>query len=155
MDERTHAYILEKLSGAVPEDDIIFELCQQTDIDWETAGSLVRQVKEEHVGEIQARQMPLKGALALVFLIFGVLLTVAPVVYLLSILGVLQLVFNLLTGGATIDPQTVLALMRNRCALLQWYELPSALFCILLGPTVIAVNIRAMRDTWRELFFHL
>jgi hypothetical protein len=154
MDERTHACILEKLSGAVPEDDIIFELCQQTNIDWETAGKMVRQVKEEHVGEIQARQMPLKGALALVFLIFGVLLTVAPVVYLLSILGVLQLVFNLLTGAA-IDPQTVSTLIRNRCALLQWYELPSALFCILLGPTVIAVNIRAMRDTWRELFFHL
>lgn len=155
MDEPTHAFIMEKLSGAVPEDDIIFALCQQMNLDWEAAGTLVRQVKEEHAGEIQARQMPLKGALAVVFLIFGVLLIVMPIIYLLSILDVLRLVFNQLNGSAALDPQTVIALIRNRCALLNWYEVPGAVFCVMLGAAVIAANIRAMRDTWRELFFRL
>jgi hypothetical protein len=125
------AYILTRLTKAASEDDIIYSVSQRTGLDWESAQALVAQVKDEHSGEIDARQIPIKSLLSSVFLILGIILIVGP---------------------STVTAETAFKIIGSRCALLGWIQLPSIIFPILIGIGIIYANLQSMSGIWEALF---
>ena len=152
MKENITSYILTRLSRAASEDDVIYSVCQKTGLGWENALALVEQVKNEHLAEIEARQIPLKSLISFVFYILGTVLTLGPLVYLWIILDVTSTFLVFISGGPDTNVETALKLFRSRCALLGWFELPSIIFTTLVGVGIINVNLRYMTGIWEELF---
>jgi hypothetical protein len=152
MQKHITAYILTRLFRAAAEDDIIYSVCQKTGLDWEKAQALVEQVKNEHLEEIETKQIPLKSLLAFVFYTIGVILAVGPIVYLWIMLDVTRTFLVFVSGGPSTNAETALRLLGSRCALLGWFELPSIFFTMLVGLGIINVNLRYMRGVWEKLF---
>ena len=146
MEKNIRAGILAKLSRAAVEDELIYSVCQQTGLDWENARALVAQVKSEHRDQIEARQVPIKSLLALVFSASGLVLAVGPLIYLGIILDITGALVLMMTGGSSAPVETALQLFWNRCALLSWFQLPSILFTSLLGLAIVWANQRAMGE---------
>jgi len=153
MDDQTHSFILDRLAGETSDDGIIFEVCQQTGLKWEAARALVDEVKGDHDSEIEIRQFPIKGLLSFVFVVLGVILILEPVIHLWTILGITDTLIQAVSGRGSVSTETVLALLRSRCALLSWIELPSILFTILVGVAIIVANIKFMGETWKNLVY--
>ena len=150
MKKQIADFILTKLFRTASEDDIIYSVCQKTGLDWEAAQALVQQVKDEHREEIEARQIPVKSILAFGFYILGILLIVAPLVYLWIMLDVSKMFLTFV-----IDPtnaETALELFGRRCALLGWFQLPSLFLTMAVGIGIINANLRYMRGIWETLF---
>ncbi len=152
MKENITSYILTRLSRAASEDDVIYSVCQKTGLRWENAQTLVEQVKNEHLAEIEARQIPLRSLISFVFYILGIVLTLGPLVYLWVILDVTSTFLVFISGGPDTNAETALKLFESRCALLGWFELPSIIFTTLVGVGIINVNLRYMTGIWEELF---
>ena len=146
------AYILTRLSKAASEDDIIYSVCQSTGLDWENAQALVAQVKNEHIEEIDARQIPIKSLLSSVFFILGIILIVGPIIYLWVMLDVTRTFLMFMSSPSTINAETAFKLIGSRCALLSWLQLPSIIFPILVGLGIIYVNLQSMSGIWEALF---
>jgi hypothetical protein len=154
MDEQLHEYILSRLSAEAPDDDIILSVCEQTGKDWESVRALVEEVKTEHEPDIEKRQFPVMGMLSIVFVVLGSILVLGPVFYLWSILGITSVFMESISGKSSVDVGTILYLIRGRCALLSWFELPSILFAIMTGVAVIIVNIKTLGEYCGNLFTH-
>jgi hypothetical protein len=152
MKKDINSYILTRLGRAASEDDVIYSVCQKTGLDWEHAQALVEQVKNEHLDEIDARQMPLKGALSSVFYLFGIALIVGPVIYLWIMLDVTRTFLFFISNPSAVDAETAYKLIASRCALLGWFQLPSIFFTMLVGVGIIGANIRYMSGIWETLF---
>lgn len=150
MKKSINAYILSKLFKTTSEDDIIYSVCQKTGLDWDDAQALVEQVKTEHREEIEARQIPIKSTLAFGFYIFGIILIVAPLVYLWVMLDVSKMFLTFVTDPT--NAETALELFGRRCALLGWFQLPSLFFSMAVGIGIINVNLRYMQGIWEKLF---
>lgn len=154
MDEKLHEYILSRLSGDAPEDDIILSICEHTGLDWQSVHALVDEVKSDHQPEIEKRQFPLLGLLSIVFVVLGLILVLGPVFYLWSILGITGVFMDAISGQNNVDVGTVLYLIRGRCALMSWFELPSILFAMMTGVAVIIVNIKTLGEYCGDLYTH-
>jgi hypothetical protein len=150
MKNSINAYILSKLFKTTSQDDIIYSVCQKTGLDWEDAQALVERVKDEHQEEIEARQMPVKSILAFGFYIAGIILIVAPLVYLWVMLDVSRMFLTFVTDPT--NAETALELFRRRCMLLGWFQLPSLFFSMAVGVGIINVNLRYMQGIWKTLF---
>ncbi len=155
MDNRIHTLILSKLSGATSDDDIVFEVCQQTGLTWEAARALVDEVKGDHDTEIEIRQFPIKGLLSIVFVALGVILILEPAIHLWSVLGLTEVIVKGIStrNGPTVD--TVIMLIQSRCSLLSWFELPSIAFTMMTGTAIIFVNVKYAGETWQNLMYML
>ncbi len=142
MDEKTHEFILSELSGENKEDDIIFSVCQMLGVGWEEARTMVEEVKAEHSSDIEIRQFPFKGMLAIVFIALGVVLVLEPAIHLWSVLGLTEAIVKGLStrNGPTIE--AIITLIQSRCSLLSWFELPSILFTMMTGAAIIFVNVK-------------
>jgi hypothetical protein len=154
MDEKLHEYILSRLSGDAPEDDIILSICEHTGLDWQSVRALVDEVKADHEPEIEMRRFPLMGLVSIVFVALGLILAFGPVFYLWSILGITQIFFDAISGTKPVDVGTVLYLIRVRCALLSWFELPSILFTMMTGIAVIIFNFKYLGEYCGDLITH-
>src|SRR5512135_3133132 len=86
MNEPIHDYILNRLSEETPENDLIYSVCQKTELNWKQAQALVEQVKNEHSVEIEDAHLALKALLSFSLYILGILVTLAPIVYLWAML---------------------------------------------------------------------
>ena len=150
MKERLSAYILTSLSRTVSEDDLIFSVCQKTGWGWEKAQTLVEEVKREHQAEIEARQIPIKSLLAFMFYALGIALTLVPIIYLWTLLNITSMLVSLLSGGLT--PVTAYLLIRSRCLIMSWFELPSLFFTMAVGIGIIQANLQYMRGIWEGYF---
>ncbi len=153
MDEKTHEFILSELSGENKEDDIIYSVCQMTGVGWEEARAMVEEVKAEHSSDIEIRQFPIKGMLAIVFIALGVILVLEPAVHLWSVLGLTEAIVKGLSApnGPTIE--AIIMLIQSRCALLSWFELPSILFTMMTGAAIIFINVKYAAETWKNLMY--
>jgi hypothetical protein len=154
MDEQLHEYILSRLSGDVLEDDIILSVCEQTGMDWQSVRALVDEVKSDHEPEIELRQFPVMGLVSIVFMVLGLILLLGPVFYLWSILGISKIFLDAISGASRVNVETVLYLIRVRCALMSWFELPSILFTMMTGVAVIIVNFKYLGEYCGDLFTH-
>ena len=152
MKKDLHSYIVTRLGRAASEDDVIYSVCQETGLDWEQAQALVEQVKNEHLDEIDARQLPIKSALSSVFYLLGIALAVGPVIYLWIMLDVTRTFLVFISNPSTVDAETAFKLLGSRCALLGWFELPSIFFTMLVGVGIIGANVRYMSGIWENLF---
>ena len=152
MKKDLHSYIVTRLGRAASEDDVIYSVCHETGLDWEQARALVEQVKNEHLDEIDARQLPMKSALSSVFYLLGIALVVGPVIYLWIMLDVTRTFLVLVSNPSTVDAETAFKLLGSRCALLGWFELPSIFFTMLVGVGIIGTNVRYMSGIWENLF---
>jgi hypothetical protein len=65
------AYIIHHLTEGDDPKDLVFDLCQQTNLTWPQAEALVRQVQEEKQGDIARKQFPLLFILALGAFVIG------------------------------------------------------------------------------------
>lgn len=153
MEERIHEFILSKLSGDVPDDDIIFDVCQQAGVKWGEARAMVEEVKGDHESEIEIKQFPIKGILTFVFVILGILLIVEPFIYLWSMLDLTDIFLDVVAGRSRVNGETILMLVRSRCLLMSWFELPTILFTIMVGVGIIIANLRYLGDIWKNLMF--
>jgi len=152
MKKGLHSYIVTRLGRAASEDDVIYSVCQETGLDWEQAQALVEQVKNEHLDEIDARQLPIKSALSSVFYLLGIALVVGPVIYLWIMLDVTRTFLGFISNPSTADAGMAFKLLGSRCALLGWFELPSIFFTMLVGVGIIGANIRYMSGIRETLF---
>ena len=152
MKKDLHSYIVTRLGRAASEDDVIYSVCQETDLDWEQAQTLVEQVKNDHHEEIDARQLPVKSALSSAFYLLGIALIVGPIIYLWIMLDVTRTFLVFISNPSTVDAETAFKLVASRCALLGWFQLPSIFFTMLVGVGIIGANIRYMRGIWETLF---
>ena len=152
MKKDIHSYIVTRLGRAASEDDVIYSVCQETGLDWEQAQALVEQVKNEHLDEIDARQLPMKSALSSVFYLLGIALVVGPVIYLWIMLDVTRTFLVFISNPSTADAGTAFKLLGSRCVLLSWFELPSIFFTMLVGVGIIGANVRYMSGIWENLF---
>lgn len=150
MKERLSAYILTSLTRTTSEDDVILSVCQKTGWGWEKAQALVEEVKWDHQAEIESRQIPIKSLLAFMFYALGIVLTLGPIVYLWTLLNITSMLASLLSGGLT--PATVYALIRSRCLIMSWFELPSLFFTMAVGIGIIQANMQYMRGIWEGYF---
>jgi len=146
MNSELHSTIFAKLQKAVPEDDIIFSVCKETDLDWNRAQALVEEVKKEHYGEIETSQVPLKSVLALVYFTLGIILIIAPFIYLWLMLDLTQTLILVATGQVRASDSEILNLIWRRCLLLGWFQIPSILFTAMTGVAIVLANLRYMRD---------
>jgi hypothetical protein len=151
MKEDINSYIIEKLSRAASEDDLIFSICQKTGLGWENAKTLVEHVKDEHLTEIEAKQTPLNILVSFGFYIVGIVLILGPIFYLWRMLDVTS-IFLVFISSESLDAETALNLLRSRCLLLSWFQLPSIFFTMLVGFGIINANLRYMRGIWEALF---
>lgn len=154
MDEKIHEYILSRLSGDVPDDDIIFEICQQAGMKWVEARSMLEEVKGDHAPEIEIRQIPIKGLFTFVFVLLGMILILGPAIYLWSMLGITDIFLDAVSGRSRVNAETILILVRSRCVLMSWFELPSILFTIMVGVGIVVVNVKFLGDAWKELLYN-
>jgi hypothetical protein len=152
MNADSHSSILAKLRNAVSEDEIIFSICQETGLDWPHAQALVEQEKLAHRAEIEASQVPIKSALALVFFIIGIILTIAPFIYLWLMLDMTQTLILVSTGQVRTSANTLVDLFIKRCLLLGWFQLPSIIFTTLVGVAMIYANLRFIQKLWSSRF---
>jgi hypothetical protein len=153
MDERIHELILSKLSSDVPDEDIIFEICQRAGVKWAEACSMLEEIKGDHAPEIEIRQFPIKGLLTFVFVLLGMLLILGPAIYLWLILGITDIFLDVVTGRSRVNGETILMLVRSRCVLMSWFELPSILFTIMVGVGIVVVNVKDLGETWKNLVY--
>jgi len=65
-------YIVHRLSDGDLPDEVIFSICEKTNLVWSDAAVLVKQVQAEKEGVIARKQMPLLFALALAIFLGGV-----------------------------------------------------------------------------------
>ncbi len=151
MNESIHDYILNRLSEETPEDDLIYAVCQKTELNWDAAQALVEQIKNEHSVEIEDAHIALKALLSFSLYIVGIIVTLAPIVYLWAMLDLTGTLLAFV-GGSQTNPETAFRLLQGRCALLGWFYLPSIFFAMLVGLGIINVNIRYMGGIWQELF---
>lgn len=147
-----HDFILKKLVGDTSEDEIIYEVCDQTGMDWPAARALVDEIKNEHTTDIVAGQIPIQSALAGVYALIGILLIVGALVYLYIILDVTQTFFTFISGKVEMNLTTLSRLLGMRCALTSWFELPSIFSAILLGIFIVRKNYQFLRQAWVTFF---
>jgi hypothetical protein len=69
-----HAFIIDRLSGAVNSDDIVMELCEKHGLNWPEAEALVLEIQSEHENTITRRQSPLLTIIALGLFLGGLAL---------------------------------------------------------------------------------
>jgi hypothetical protein len=69
-----HAFILDRLTGAVNPDDIVMELCEKHGLAWPEAEALVLEIQSEHGNAITRRQSPLLTIIALGLFLGGLAL---------------------------------------------------------------------------------
>ncbi len=69
-DELT-AYIVHHLTEGDDPKDLVFDLCEKTNLSWPKVEALVKQIQEEQQGTIARKQLPLMFALALVIFLAG------------------------------------------------------------------------------------
>lgn len=155
MDEKTHEYILSRLSGDAKEDDILYQICQQAGVKWVVARSMLNEVKGDHTSEIEMRQFPIKVLVTFVFVILGILLILEPAIYLWSMMGITDIFLDVVSGRSRVNGETIIMLIRSRCVLMSWFELPSILFMMMVGAAIIFANIRFLCDAWKNLMFSM
>jgi len=80
--------IVEQLSKAVPKDNIITELCEQENINWNEAQSLVEKVQQENRLVISRRQFPLMSVIAVIFFLAGFGLLIFAIVSMVKIIEI-------------------------------------------------------------------
>jgi hypothetical protein len=152
MEKDINSYILTRLGRAASEDDVIYSVCQKTGLDWEQAQALVERVKNEHLEEIDARQLPIKSALSSVFYLLGIALIVGPIIYLWIMLDVTRTFLVFISNPSVVDAETAFKLLGSRCVLLGWFQLPSIFFTMLVGVGIVGANLQYMSGIWETLF---
>jgi len=152
MKEQITSYILKRLKRGAPEDDLIYSVCQKTELAWDEAEALIEEVRDEHLTEIETSQAPLKGLISFIFYIMGIILIFGPIVYLLALLDITRTFLIFVSSGSEADAETALRLFENRCALLSWFELPSIIFTIMIGIGIVIANVRYMSGIWEQTF---
>jgi len=65
-------YIVDRLSDAVPLNDIVIEICNKAGLSWPEAEALVEQVQAGHEQDVTKRQFPLLTLVALSIFVGGV-----------------------------------------------------------------------------------
>jgi hypothetical protein len=152
--KKIHSYILSKLTNAASEDDIIYSICQETGLPWDDARSLMEKEQEEHLAEIKTRQLPLQGILGVFFILVGVVAVIGPLAYLWNMLDATRAVASVFSDGTSPDMNTALMIIRSRCTLMSWFEIPSMVFTAMLGIAIIVVNTQYMRDFLTVIFWN-
>src|SRR5512133_1075958 len=109
--KKIHSYILSKLTNSASEDDLIYSICQETGLKWEDAKSLLKKEQEEHLAEIKARQLPLRGLLCLVFTIIGIVAAIGPIAYIWYMLDATRSIASVFTDGGIPNVNTALLVM--------------------------------------------
>lgn len=151
-DKLTHDFILKKLVGNTSDDEIIYQVCDETGMDWETARTLVDGIRAEHNMDIVVGQIPIKSAISVVYAVVGILLIVGPLIYLYIILDVTHTFVAFISGGVEMSLDTLTRLLGMRCALLSWFELPTIFCVILLGFAIVKKNYQYLIEAWTTLF---
>ena len=150
--EQVAAEVLKRLARAAPEDEIVYSVCKMTGWGWDEALEFMRLVAQEHPAEIAARQIALKSVLAVVFALLGAGMIVGPLVYLVNMLDVTGAFAAFLASWFNGGLDTAFELVRQRCLLLGWLELPGIIFTMAAGAAILYGNIRYARDAWLTLF---
>lgn len=88
-------YILEQLGKHVSRDNLIFDICQRTGLDWNHVSKKVAEVEQTHATKIARKQSPVLFIIALGIFIGGIYLAGGAVLY---YAGLAQ------TGNFSIDP---------------------------------------------------
>ena len=73
-DEDLRSHIIERLSHAVPEDDIVKEVCELSGLSWYEAEALVKEAAWQDDAEVGRRQFPLLALLSMASVVPGLLL---------------------------------------------------------------------------------
>ncbi|MCJ7723955.1 MAG: hypothetical protein MUP03_07475, partial [Anaerolineales bacterium] len=79
--------IVQRLSSGTNENDLVLEICEEKDMSWSDAESLVQQVKIENEGEIVRRQSPLLFVLAGLIFVGGAVITTLTYFYLSTMIN--------------------------------------------------------------------
>lgn len=88
-------YVLEQLGKHVSRDNLIFDICQRTGLDWNHVSNFVAQVEQTHASKIARKQSPVLFIIALGIFIGGIYLAGGALLY---YVGLAQ------TGNLSIDP---------------------------------------------------
>jgi hypothetical protein len=91
--------------------------------------------------------------LSIVFMALGIVLILEPAIYLWAILGLTETLIDAFSGRNGVTPEAVIMLIRSRCALMSWFQLPSILFTMMAGAAVIFVNVRYLGDAWKRMMY--
>ena len=101
---------------------------------------------------VQSDQIPEIPDPGLWFALLGAGMIVGPLVYLVNMLDVTGAFAAFLASGFNGGLDTAFELVRQRCLLLGWLELPGILFTMAAGAAILYGNIRYARDAWVTLF---
>jgi hypothetical protein len=133
--------ILDRTVAGDDQDDIIFDICEQTGMHWDTIESLVQRVVEEEQSQITLRQSPLLVLLALATFLGGwISLGVAAVKSYDFISGVL------FTRNAFVTSVGVVVYLVE--------YLPYLAGWITVGVGMILGSLLGMQKIWEAIFDH-
>lgn len=106
--EALEDHIAEKLARGVPEDELIYEVCEQTGKDWPAARAFINQIEKTHKREISNQRFVIYAAISTVTSLAGAVLTAT----------MLLTLYPQISAAAALDPsqgiiQVVLILVGN------------------------------------------
>jgi hypothetical protein len=147
------AHIVKQLAEAEEVDDVIFDVCQLTGYDWDTAKALVAQVQQDREPEIVKKQFPLMFAVALIIFLGGLLLVSYGLYALVrrqTVPGDLQ-AFLAQIIEKRVDPVTGFRSAVWPYFYLFLYNLYNPISAILFGGAMIYGSLVGMRKVWSAL----
>ncbi len=139
IDEKT-AYIIHHLTEGDDPKDIVFDLCQRTNMNWAQAEAVVKQVQEEKEGVIARKQFPLLFVLALAIFMAGLGL----VGYSLYLFALPLIEGNSGTPVAVVNYSTYIlqVILGSRGAVI---------YALIIGTGMILGSLFGMRDVWTKI----
>ncbi len=140
MDERTHEYIVTRLSRGVSPDEIAYELCETNGLNWPEAEALVQHVQSEKAPMIARRQFPLLFLLGAVVFLAGAAVLIEALWSLALVLGKINQPEFPNSGKFGLTIAVILSA-------------PDVLARVAFGMAVIGGSIIGMKQAWYNVFY--
>ena len=114
-------YIIQQLGKHISRNDIIYDICQRTQRDWNSVNTMVAAVEQTHAKEIARKASPLLLVVALGLFIGGIWIAGGAFVYYVNLIS---------TGNFSLDP---LSLRRDYLTVIQLVTGTAMIFGALVG----------------------
>lgn len=145
--------IIRRLASHSDEDDLIYAICAEHHLDWNTARTLVEKIKVEGEEKITARQVPLKTLLAVMTLLIGLVIFIVSILFLADLaviagksLSKVAVDFRQLTILRGADPELAGLMLSESMSLI-----PIAVLLLVNGLGMVFGSLLGMRETWAWL----
>jgi hypothetical protein len=134
--------VLERLTNSDDPNDIILEVCDQTDMDWDRAEKFTEAVRAEHESEITLYQSPVLVVIALGIFIGGA----ASLVY--STMGLVAAfeTFRVVSPDLYALPQGIVFISYMISYAPQWIG------GVILGLGMVVGSLKGMQKVWEAAF---